>query len=843
MVDDVSSDEEDKSKSNVSSDDGDEAKSNDSSNEDDDTIINVIKQVEMKQTEEKEDSQDTVSNSHVEESLRDLEERMLGGEVVFPRTSPLTCDNWDALRWMSYSGIRRLQFSQLVFRVTQSEKVNLFWKTKEENYSERSLLIYEEPSIIVIVRRAESIEELMEILDLPSAEIGSDALHKYWVAESVIDLSMCKLGLSPMTSFSLPQNGSERMQSCFTLFTPLESILLSVVKGPSYTDSGAFLETTAVEIAISKALRAAHENRNDSDKAWKHQLILGTLHAFVVSGRQQDLEDALHLAQRKYGGESQDNPLLPSEIVDRVDDNGLAALQLACLLGMSSAVRALTAVGANVSMKTEEDQSSLAHLCARNLDDNGLAIVLSVHTRKINPNSFTSFGRSPMYTAIMEGRKAGQFDSDALRRCLSVLKSWGGELGLSEASEVVKSLALSFRHDDLSVVLQFCPLRFPLPTDFSLSAFYGYPLHHSIRCLQTTAAFLVSSSSVQTIDVLLKHGFELNERMDYLNSSTDDFASEYVGYTPLQLLSSVGSDMERRKALCNSDEFLVRMKAIEEVAYLLIRHGGRVAVDNPFPTRSRSVDNAYNSGSDHIATPPKAYDLPNAYVLELFGGKAKVNAARDEFVSLPAVQATPLALISSDNKSMIPSTGQPGGSDEKSCAICWKPFGAIRNRQHRCRISRRYLCDECSTKRLKDGSIEHRVSDGQFRLAQLDAVNAGQASPVSAEVNKTHVSPMSAPVVNRATRTELENTRNRESLLGGLMEQANNFVFGEGDEKVTSGLGGMTSTLNETRDALNERGQKIDSLAEKSEKMVEASANFADMAKQLRKQSEGGFFW
>lgn len=827
-----------------------------SSDEEDQTTINDVKKIEIDDTDKTGDTgkiDDTdktgdtgespiASKLPLEESERDKEERMLGGDVLFTRTSPPAYNNWDTLRWMSFSGVRRLKFSQSLFRVTQSEKMNLFWKSSQEDYSERELLIYEEPALILIARRAENIEELMEILDLSSAEIESDALQKYWIAESVVDLSTCKIGLSPMTSFALPLNGSERMQSCFTLFTPLESILLSAVKGPSYRDSGAFLETTTVEMIISKSLCAAHEPRNDTDKTWKHQLILGTIHALVVSGKQQDLQDAILLAKKKYSGKDQETAYLPSEVVDRVDDNGLSALQLACLLRMPAAAKTLVAAGANVSIKRAEDQSTLAHICGRNLDDSCLSTVLSAQTRKINPNSFTSFGRSPMYTAIMEGRKAGQFDAEALGRCLLVLKKWGGEMGSNEASEVVKRLAYSFRHEDLSVVLQYCPVRFPLPSDSSLSAFYGYPLHHSILYLQTASAFVLSSTAVPTISVLLDHGFEPNERMDYLHSPSEDFASEYIGFTPLQILARVGCDMECGKNLLDPDEFSVRMKCIEDVAYVLVCNGGRIAVDNPFPVRLRSIDHV-TQDSNQGDVPQKAYDLSTTYLLELFGGKSRVSAARDKFVSYSAVRATPLAIINSDNKSAIPNCALPGGSDEKSCAVCWKAFGTIRNRQHRCRISGRYVCDECSTKRVKDEFTEHRVSDGQFLLARLDAIEADQASLVSSRTNTSSASQLFVPVGHKETRAEREDSQNRESLFGGIMEHASNFVFGEGDQRVTSGLGGITSNLNETRDALNERGQKLDSLAEKAEKMVEASSNFADMAKELRKKSEGGLFW
>ena len=61
-------------------------------------------------------------------------------------------------------------------------------------------------------------------------------------------------------------------------------------------NSDGFLETKTMEIAVGKALFAAHSPIHDaksSDISWKHQLGLGTLTSFVVSGSQMQLEKAI----------------------------------------------------------------------------------------------------------------------------------------------------------------------------------------------------------------------------------------------------------------------------------------------------------------------------------------------------------------------------------------------------------------------------------------------------------------------------------------------------------------------------------------------------------------------
>ena len=92
---------------------------------------------------------------------------------------------------------------------------------------------------------------------------------------------------------------------------------------------------------------------------------------------------------------------------------------------------------------------------------------------------------------------------------------------------------------------------------------------------------------------------------------------------------------------------------------------------------------------------------------------------------------------------------------------------------------------------------------------------------------------------------EAEEQSNCNSLFRGILEQATNYVMGEEqeDSKPTDQVQDLTASLGETRSALLERGQKLSSLEEKSSQMVDASADFARMAKELRKKSERGLFW
>jgi hypothetical protein len=104
----------------------------------------------------------------------------------------------------------------------------------------------------------------------------------------------------------------------------------------------------------------------------------------------------------------------------------------------------------------------------------------------------------------------------------------------------------------------------------------------------------------------------------------------------------------------------------------------------------------------------------------LLGGEDRLTLAKSQWVAIKSIAATSKVTLWQDDKQSIPDSQAAGGSSEKSCAMCWKVFGIL-NRKHRCRISKRHVCDGCSTKRLVEGGVESRVSDGQILLAAVDA--------------------------------------------------------------------------------------------------------------------------
>jgi ankyrin repeat protein len=387
----------------------------------------------------------------------------------------------------------------------------------------RKLAIYDEPNLILILRAPENLAEIREILDLPvgsKVEDPDSAFKAYLIVESVVDPKTCKLRLSlvtTVTSVLVDVNEEDpRRRSCFELINPVESIVLSSVKLrtgaeralTSFTDSGAYLETSSAEHALRKSICDANNpslgSGTRSDLSWQHQIILGTLHSFVV-GNQTHLDMAIAAALRSSKGEQANSDYLNPRIVDMVDESGLTPVHYACSSRLSSAVVSLVQAGANVDLRIEPGNMTLCHVCSKNLDDKSLSAILSVNRR---PNVVDAFGRTPMYLAIAEGRTVGgQRSPEALDRCLSVLESHGGEIeGSRGYRHPVSYLSSLWRHVELAVVLKHVNFRYPLVLTnaedkkrigMSVSAFFQYPVHSTLITLRKKIKDAIEGKNVQ----------------------------------------------------------------------------------------------------------------------------------------------------------------------------------------------------------------------------------------------------------------------------------------------------------------------------------------------------------
>ena len=445
---------------------------------------------------------------------RDLEMEAIGGEILFERRADdLGVDDWSNLRWLSTSGERHLRFCKVVTRTKMARK-GLF--RSGEQHLRRKLAIYEKPNLILLLRAPTNIAEVRHLLDLPDGvalEDERNALRSFLVAESVIDPITCVLRLSQLTTVTSVGNTTEekatpRRLSCLELVTPTETISLSALSPDqekmfmnNRTRAGgpAFLETASLENALASALYHAHMPHADphgiADVAWKHQIVQGTLHSYVLSGNNAILEKAIKAAVGADFTLDGATKHVPPQIIDAQDESGRTALHYACLRRASHAVSLLIKAGASCAIPVNPGGFFPSHLSALVHDEKSLSVILSAtYPSRPDPNQFDALGRTPMYLAAVEGKQpmGGESDADSLGRCLSALEAWGGQLlprdGPVSLRNPVSILASRWAKEELSAVLAHVLFRYPLksvylhqPNDgISLGASFQYPLHSAI---------------------------------------------------------------------------------------------------------------------------------------------------------------------------------------------------------------------------------------------------------------------------------------------------------------------------------------------------------------------------
>lgn len=356
----------------------------------------------------------------------------------------------------------------------------------------------------------------------------------------------------------------------------------------------------------------------------------------------------------------------------------------------------------------------------------------------------------------------------------------------------------------------------------------------------------------------MDNGFESNERLDSLGCVYKTAAEfeEFTGYSPMQILACAALEAENLKGRVSNVLLDRILQVLADIAELLVRNGARLSLEPP-PTK-RLVTSKSNSAADSNAESEgpviDAYDRgsmkleSNKKLVTLLGGNDRLKAATKAWQEAKSCQAPIDFVVPFEQDSAFEDRTVPGGSSEKSCAVCWSKFGSIMNRKHRCRISHRYVCDDCSSKRVSLEENDIRVSDGQFLLVRCNMDKAKkEAIEMKRAADEAQIQKMRQ--YHEKRKAKVDEDAQRESLFEGVMGKAANYLAyaeTEGpDSKPAAAaqqVAGMTDSLNQTRNALLERGDKLESLGEKTSQMVDQSAEFAKMAKELQRQSQG-FFW
>jgi len=344
----------------------------------------------------------------------------------------------------------------------------------------------------------------------------------------------------------------------------------------------------------------------------------------------------------------------------------------------------------------------------------------------------------------------------------------------------------------------------------------------------------------------------------------DDLVA-HIGFAPTQILAAAALDAMKQRGTLGDARYLTIMKIISGVMCTLVSHGGRLSLDPPQSKRPKEGESSCISrdslarnhdGENHFMShDPSLLKLhDNKKLIELLGA-VRLKSAENSWNDLRSITTVDGVFSFHTDKLAIQNSEAPGGSDVKSCSICWVVFGTITNRKHRCRISRRHVCNDCSTKSISDGKEDHRVSDGQFLLGRYHVIKSSKPRKVVIPQKQPSAKTTKAIHSSGLARLEAQESTNRVSLFGSVMSTMTKAVFGEDEEQqqqqngttnhshAAESIGGLNQSLNQTRNLLNERGDKLNTLADKSDRLVNASKDFANMAKELNRQTQGGFFW
>lgn len=200
--------------------------------------------------------------------------------------------------------------------------------------------MYSDPSIVLVLKRPKSTRQISELLENYSPIVIPEnraTLDSFMIVESVIDLMLAKLRLSPITTpASLVMNTTSLLRvddpectsgsKSFQIVTPVEVHTLTIADDDPTHDktledwTRIHAETGAWERALRATLKSAHGGDLE-----EHQIVLGTLHSVVLLNEQK-LEDVIARADF---------------LQDDVDECGHTALHLACTSWNARAIAAL----------------------------------------------------------------------------------------------------------------------------------------------------------------------------------------------------------------------------------------------------------------------------------------------------------------------------------------------------------------------------------------------------------------------------------------------------------------------------------------------------------------------
>ena len=260
--------------------------------------------------------------------------------------------------------------------------------------------------------------------------------------EHMIDLQVCKLYCEGQISNDRNANASSSDQNQklisaengFQLIWPSGTLQITA-KNPNDRESWVKSTFAAICDCVEADSRGV--------LGWRHQYMLGTMHAAVIARDEAKVKD---LVGKCEAG------ILDFSLVDSIDEDGYSPLHYACILRLLSVMRLLRDTGADVALPDSRGFTAV-HWSALQLDAQALDILC---THIVDVDELDSRGRTPLYLACVEGRDvSGKTDTRQLTACILSLLAHNPDVDFrdEEGFNVLHYLAASWQHEPLKALL------------------------------------------------------------------------------------------------------------------------------------------------------------------------------------------------------------------------------------------------------------------------------------------------------------------------------------------------------------------------------------------------------
>ncbi len=307
-------------------------------------------------------------------------------------------------------------------------------------------------------------------------------------------------------------------------------------------------------------------------------------------------------------------------------------------------------------------------------------------------------------------------------------------------------------------------------------------------------------------------------------------------FTPLQILALVAVETMKLQEISSEISRTAVSTVIPSIAQILLMNGARINIAPPPPSRldrmipkgcyslKEALEYKHESSSIQLCDRDELRLDGNVEFITLLGGADNIKSFLKSFAT-----TSKCVKLGQEWDVKVESTSidsdAPGGSDSNSCAICWVEFGLISNRKHLCRVSRRYVCNDCSTKRVLVNGSESRISDGIFlyllTMTQKADNKSQENRDAQMERQRLNVTQARRALGLKSATEAVSDTKTIETYKANLTAK----------ERISSAISG----LGHMKNAVLERGDKLERLGEKTQALEQASIDFASMANELNR--------